>query len=36
MDAPFHFFENEMSIDHVPLEMCVGKAWMIDVRQFSR
>jgi arylformamidase len=32
MDAPFHFFENEMSIDQVPLDVCVGKALMIDVR----
>ncbi len=32
MDAPFHFFENEISIDQVPLEVCVGKALMIDVR----
>jgi arylformamidase len=32
MDAPFHFFENEISIDQVPLDVCVGKALMIDVR----
>ena len=32
MDAPFHFFENGLSVDQVPLEVCVGKALMIDVR----
>jgi arylformamidase len=32
MDAPFHFFENEISIDQVPLDVCLGKALMIDVR----
>ena len=32
MDAPFHFFENLTSIDQVPLDVCVGKAVMIDVR----
>lgn len=32
MDAPFHFFENRTSIDQVPLDVCVGKALMVDVR----
>jgi len=32
MDAPFHFFENGITIDQVPLEVCVGQALMIDVR----
>lgn len=32
MDAPFHFFEELMSIDQVPLDICIGKALMIDVR----
>jgi arylformamidase len=32
MDAPFHFFENGISIDQVPLQVCVGKALMIDLR----
>jgi arylformamidase len=36
MDAPFHFFENETTIDHVPLEVCVGKALMIDLRNDLR
>jgi kynurenine formamidase len=32
MDAPFHFFENAVTIDHVPLDVCVGQGLMIDVR----
>ena len=32
MDAPFHFFENGITIDQVPLEVCVGQALMIDLR----
>jgi kynurenine formamidase len=32
MDAPFHFFDNGLSIDQVPLDVCTGKALMIDVR----
>ncbi len=32
MDAPFHFFENGITIDQVPLDVCVGKALMIDLR----
>lgn len=32
MDAPFHFFDNAVTVDHVPLEVCVGRALMIDVR----
>ena len=36
MDAPFHFFDNGLSIDQVPLEVCVGRALMIDVRNQLR
>ena len=36
MDAPFHFFEDKISIDQVPLDVCVGKALMIDVRNALR
>jgi kynurenine formamidase len=32
MDAPFHFFEDGITIDQVPLDVCVGQALMIDVR----
>jgi kynurenine formamidase len=32
MDAPFHFFDNGITIDQVPLDVCVGPALMIDVR----
>lgn len=32
MDAPFHFFADKISIDQVPLDVCVGKALMVDVR----
>ena len=32
MDAPFHFFENGVTVDQVPLDVCVGEALMIDVR----
>jgi len=32
MDAPFHFFDNGLTIDQVPLDACVGPALMIDVR----
>jgi arylformamidase len=32
MDAPFHFFADRMTIDQVPLDVCIGQALMIDVR----
>jgi kynurenine formamidase len=32
IDAPFHFFDNGLTIDHVPLDVCVGQALMIDLR----
>ena len=31
LDAPFHFFENGLTIDEVPLERTVGEAVFIDV-----
>jgi kynurenine formamidase len=33
MDAPFHFFDNGITIDQAPLEVCVGPALMIDLRR---
>jgi len=32
MDAPFHFFEDGVTIDQVPLDVCVGHAVMINLR----
>jgi kynurenine formamidase len=32
MDAPYHFFENGLTIDQVPLDVCVGPALLIDLR----
>jgi kynurenine formamidase len=32
MDAPFHFFESGLTIDQVPLDVCVGPALMFDLR----
>ena len=32
MDAPFHFFDNGLTIDQVSLDACVGPALMIDLR----
>lgn len=32
MDAPFHFFENGITIDQVPLDVCVGQALLMDLR----
>jgi len=32
MDAPFHFFDDGLTIDQVPLDVCVGQALMIDLR----
>lgn len=31
MDAPRHFFERGLTIDHLDLSKCVGPAWVIDV-----
>ena len=30
MDAPIHFNVNEVTIDDIPLEQCIGEAWLID------
>jgi kynurenine formamidase len=30
MDAPIHFDVNEKTIDTIPLEQCIGEAWLID------
>jgi kynurenine formamidase len=32
MDAPFHFFNDAQTIDHIPLERCAGPARLIDLR----
>jgi kynurenine formamidase len=32
MDAPYHFFEDGLTIDQVPLDICVGPALLIDLR----
>ncbi len=32
MDAPFHFLPEGATIDRVPLDRCMGAAYMIDVR----
>ncbi len=31
MDAPFHFFSSGWTIDHVPLDRCVGPALMVEL-----
>jgi kynurenine formamidase len=31
MDAPPHFGASKMGIDEMPLENCIGKAWIIDI-----
>ena len=31
MDAPRHFFNEGDTIDHTPLEVCIGPAWVIDL-----
>ena len=33
LDAPFHFFENGLTIDEVPLEKTIGDALLIDVAE---
>ena len=35
MDAPFHFFAGGETIDRVPLERCMGRARLIDLRGVS-
>jgi arylformamidase len=31
-DAPFHFDDNGVTVDHIQLEVFLGPAWVIDVR----
>jgi kynurenine formamidase len=31
MDAPQHFNVDNQTIDQLPLENCIGKAWMVDI-----
>jgi len=35
MDAPRHFFERGLTIDHLDLEKCVGPAWVVDVGELG-
>lgn len=35
MDAPKHFFNDGDTIDHTPLDVCVGPAWVIDLGQVA-
>ena len=35
MDAPFHFFDGAETIDRVPLDRCVGRARLIDLRDIA-
>jgi arylformamidase len=30
MDAPTHYDVNDTSIDRIPLERCIGEAWIVD------
>ena len=30
MDAPTHYDINDMSVDRIPLERCMGAAWVVD------
>ena len=32
MDAPFHFGVSSQTIDQIPLEQFMGRAWLVDVR----
>jgi len=31
-DAPFHFDADGVTVDHIPLEVFLGPAWVVDVR----
>ncbi len=31
-DAPFHFEADGVTVDHIPLEVFLGPAWVVDVR----
>ena len=35
MDAPFHFFNDAETIDRIPLDRCVGRARLIDLRDIA-
>ncbi|MBN2009477.1 cyclase family protein [candidate division KSB1 bacterium] len=30
MDAPIHFNVSEITVDDIPLEKCIGEAWLVD------
>lgn len=32
LDAPFHFFDNGMTVDNVPLDIVIGSAFKIDLK----
>lgn len=36
IDAPYHFYKEGATIDQVPLETLVGKAYLCDLRQIAR
>ncbi len=31
-DAPFHYHDAGMTVDHIPLDVFLGPAWVVDVR----
>lgn len=35
MDAPYHFFDNAATIDHIPLDRCMGPARLVDLRSLG-
>ena len=36
IDAPYHFYEDALTIDQVPLETLVGKAYLCDLRDVAK
>jgi arylformamidase len=36
MDAPFHFFDSGLTIDQIPLDQCVGPAFLVDLSNASK
>lgn len=32
MDSPLHFEANDQTIDEIPLNDCIGKAWIVELR----
>jgi len=36
MDAPAHFYNGVLTIDQVPLDQCIGRAVLVDVRRIGR